>query len=80
MTVWYVKRKPTGVSYFRDGFPYLEVNMPAGSMWVQTRAEACAFRSLKDARTARELAQRFGEDKDVMIVSVAGQVSSKGEK
>jgi hypothetical protein len=65
---WYIKRHPRGVSFLHDGFPYLESNLPAGSLWVQTRGEADWFSTLRLARAALKLARRF--EPDAFIVRV----------
>jgi hypothetical protein len=74
--VWYIKRKPLGRSFFRDGFPYLEALLPHGSLWVQTRAAATAFRTLGHARRALKLAKQF-EDKAIRIVRVTPRAKEK---
>lgn len=66
--VWFVKRRPTRRSYFRDAFPYLEHDLGHGMVWVRTRHEAARFDSLKKAREALRRAKRL--DKDIVIVRV----------
>lgn len=66
---WFVKRRPTGVSAFRDEFPYLESLGPIGSGWVQERSVAWAFTSLKSARRALRKARAVG-DKAIVVVRV----------
>lgn len=66
---WFIKRKPTGKSFFRDGFPYFEKFSAGGSFWVQTRKEVKhPFTSLKEARAVlRDLRKK---DKNIRIVRV----------
>lgn len=65
---WYIKRKPLGISFFRDNFSYLECVMPNGTLWVETRSEAIGYNSLEAARkwlkTVRVL------DPDAIVVRV----------
>lgn len=70
MTRWYVKRKPTKVSAFRDSCPYLAEMRPLGSMWAQTRAEAMPFSKRAGALNALRVVREW--DKDVVLVRVTG--------
>lgn len=68
---WFVRRRPNGTSFLRDGFPYLEANLPEGAMWAQTRKEACAFTTLKAAQQALKLARRFEPEAYVVRVTAS---------
>lgn len=71
---WYIKRKPTGYSFFRDGFPYFSGPGPAeGSFWVEDRKEAKAFTELKAAREWLKFLR--GIDEDIRIVRITARKS-----
>lgn len=75
-TRWYIKRKPTGKSFFRDGFPYFDNrDQWGGSFWSRTRKEATGFVDLAQARAVLRLLRK--DDKHIGIVRVSAPSSGK---
>ena len=64
---WYVKRRPTKVSAFRDACLYLAEMRMLGTMWANKRKHAMPFHQLAGARAALRLI-RSTEEKDAFIV------------
>lgn len=80
---WFIKRKPTRVSFFRDHFKYLEcimVPVGAGSLWVAARSEAMWFRTSKAAHRTLRRVRRETKDKDIVVVRVSTSLPSAGKE